>query len=157
MKFRKGIKEPPCSVSCYLIRNGNGYLALDSFIDLKKMNSYLERIDQIINPEKNRLINMLRLIFSRNSYLFLAGIMLNRKMLKICLDNFLYNLRYPERFQGLYFMFFNVLSIMVGQFPDRNNLDLSLTKTCNMHTALDSKRSLPTCLYEIYRDAGKIG
>ena len=156
MKFRKGIKEPPCSVSCYLIRRGRGYLPLDSFVDLKKLNSYLESLEQRVNFRKNILSNIIRLVFCRDLYLFLSGIVLNRKILKVFLDNFLYNLKHPKSFQSLYFMFFNILSIMVGQFPDKHNLDLSLIKTCNMHTALDNKRSLPTCLYEIYREAGKI-
>jgi|GEM_PF-1056315 len=156
LKFRKGIKEPPCSVSCYFMRQSGGYLPLDYFMDLKKINLILQRIDQKIDLKRNGLSNIMRIIFNRDLYLLFSGVFFHRKTLGICLDNFLYNLRHPKRFQGLYFMFFNVLSVMVGQFPDKHTLDLSLIKTCNMHTALAEKGSLPTCLYEIYSDAGKI-
>jgi len=155
LRLKRGIKEPPCSVSCYFLRHANGYLSLDYFIDLKKIVLYLKAIEQRIDLKKSRLFNILRLIFSRDLFLFLAGIF-NRRIFRVCLHNLLFNLRNPSRFQGLYFMFFNVLSVMVGQFPDKHTLDLSLTKTCNMHTALGAKGSLPTCLYEIYRDAGKL-
>jgi len=156
LRLKKGIKEPPCSVSCYFIRHGNGYLPLDYLMDLKKMNLFLKRMDQEIGLNKSRLANIVRLFFDKDLYLLLIGVFFRKKTLEICLDNFLYNLRFPKRFQGLYFMFFNVLSVMVGQFPDRHTLDLSLIKTCNMHTALGAKGSLPTCLYEIYKDGGKI-
>ena len=156
LRLKKGIKEPPCSVSCYFIRYANSYLPLDYFMDLKRINLFLRRTDKKIDLRRNRLSNIMRLILSRDLYLLLTGILFNKKIFKICLNNFLYNLKYPRRFQGLYFMFFNVLSVMVGQFPDKHNLDLSLTRTCNIHTALGAKGSLPTCLYEIYRDTGKI-
>jgi len=156
LRLRRGIKESPCSVSCYFIRYGSGYLPLDYLMDLKKINLFLKRLDQKLALDKNMLFNIMRLIFDRGLYLLLACIFLRKKMLKIFLDNFLYNLKHPKRAQGLYFMFFNILSVMVGQFPDKHTLDLSLIKTCNMHTALGGKGSLPTCLYEIYRDAGKI-
>ncbi|MDD5355424.1 MAG: radical SAM protein [Candidatus Omnitrophica bacterium] len=156
LRLKKGIKEPPCSVSCYFIRRRGTYLPFDYFMDLKKAGIFLKRMDEKIDLKRNRLSNIMRLIFNRDLYLLLTGVFFRKKTLEICLDNFLYNLRSPKRFQGLYFMFFNVLSVMVGQFPDKYTLDLSLTKTCNMHTALNENASLPTCLYEIYRDAGKI-
>ncbi|MFH1396971.1 MAG: radical SAM protein [Candidatus Omnitrophota bacterium] len=156
LRFRKGIKEPPCSVSCYFIRYGNSYLTLDYILNLKKVNLYLQRIEQAINISKSRIFNIVNLIPKKDLYLFLAAVIINQRALRIILKNFLHNLRYPQHCKNIYYSFFNILSVMVGQFPDKDSLDLSLTKTCNMHTSLEGGGSLPTCLYEIYREGNKI-
>ncbi|MBU1864488.1 MAG: radical SAM protein [Candidatus Omnitrophica bacterium] len=156
LRFREGIKEPPCSVSCYLLRDGKKYVSLDSIINLPKVNHCLQSLEAHIDREKNRCVNIGRLLLIKEFYVLLCATLFNVKVFKYACKALVYFLSNPTRFTNLYFMFINVLSVMVGQYPDKHTIEFSLFKTCNMHTESGNGKSLPTCLREIYADAGKL-
>lgn len=156
LRFRKGIKESPCSVSCYVLRTGKQYLLLNSLMDLRRVNGCLQNIEEIIIMKRNRFINLVNIIFNKSFYKLISQTLFNHRLIVLGIKTLFYHLRHPKRFTKLYFMFFDVFSVMVGQFPDKHNIDFSLFKTCNMHTDIDNGNSLPTCFREVLADAGKL-
>lgn len=154
--FRKGIKEPPCSVSCYLVRWKGGYKRLNEFFDINLINGYLKQIDHALTGCNNCFSKIRSLVVSPWIYCITLKLICRPIVWNFACKSFVEWIKNIGRNENLFFMSFNVLSIMVGRFPDKHSMDFSLFATCNMHTETDDGGSLPTCLREVYADAKNI-
>lgn len=145
--IRRGIKQPPCSVSTYYIRTANGPVQLDEILDTKEIISELEVIDNKLDNQGIGIRNLLRLLISISFYRLIFKCMFNYKLIALIFKAQMMSVL--KRSSWLYFMNLNIFSVMVGQFPSEKNMDYSLFKSCNMHTEYGDN-SLPTCLREVF-------
>ncbi|MFH1403253.1 MAG: radical SAM protein [Candidatus Altiarchaeota archaeon] len=144
-----GRRSPKCEVRCYSIVVDNVPVPINRIIDLKEVNSRLLELNGMIEGES--LAGRFWLMRKFPFFKILAGVLSNRharpfalKSLKLAVESMLGKPPSSSNTGG-------ILSIMLGRYHDRHNIDLDFTDTCTLYADNPAGRPESFCLRNMRR------
>ncbi len=148
-------RQPGCALRCYVFKFNEGDIKpLNKIVDLERINRHLKLIISSLK-DKGKAKNWLRLTFTLPYFFLMRELIFNIQLWKfykkIIAD--IFNMLWKRRSLKEVFKPVNILSIMVGVFHNKYNIDLDIVKRCTLYSdLLDDKGMASACIRHIYDD-----
>ncbi|MBD3388186.1 MAG: radical SAM protein [Candidatus Altiarchaeales archaeon] len=147
---RGGRRSPRCELRCYLVAANKSLTPITKVLDMEKLNYKLKLLNSRL--DRSGLPKMITFLLGF-PYVFLIGefIMKNefRRIVISNVRNTITSLFQKKRFPA--YSATDIVSIMLGRFHDRFNVDLDFTKTCTFHAVCRDGKHESFCTREIMR------
>ena len=146
-------RSPRCEIKVYTLINDGSLTPINKVIDIQGLNARLENLNSRLDKRREHPILTFLLHFP---YIFLIKQILFKKTFKhFTFKNILSITKVLILEHNLSaYKIKGVVSIMLGRFHDRYNIDLDFVKTCTLYASKDKYNYEPFCMREILQSRG---
>jgi len=148
-------RQPACALRTYILKfRKKPPLPLNKIINLEKLNFHLRNLNRALSSRK-RIENWVLLLFKFPYRYFIKELLLDVNLCRLFREfiiDFFISLRKKHSVKEM-FKSFKMLSIMVGVFHNKYNIDLNMVKKCTLYAdLLNGEGMASACLVHIYDD-----